>query len=43
MKKMALGEENLKAWIEKVKPHTETTPMIKLVDAAEFVRQRQEL
>ena len=43
MKKMFLGEEKLKAWIEKVKAHTETTPMTKLVDAAEFVRQRQEV
>ena len=41
MKKMSLGEENFKAWIEKVKAHTETAPMRKFLNAAEFVPQSQ--
>jgi len=43
VKTMSLGEEKFKVWIEKVKAHTQTTPMRNLVDAAEFVPQRQEL
>ena len=39
MKKMSLGEEKFKAWIEKVKAHTETTPMEKLLNASEFMPQ----
>jgi hypothetical protein len=39
MKKMSLGEEKFKVWIEKVKAHTETTPMEKLLNASEFVPQ----
>jgi len=41
MKKMSLGGEEFKAWIEKVKAHTETTPMRKLLSAREFVPQIQ--
>jgi hypothetical protein len=39
MKKISLGEEKFNAWIEKVKAHTETTPMVKLLRAPEYVPQ----
>jgi len=41
MKKMSLGEEDFKAWIEKVKAHTETTPLRKFLNASEYVPQSQ--
>jgi len=41
MKKMSLGEENVKVWIEYVKTHTKTTPMEKLLKASEYVPQSQ--
>ena len=38
-KKMSRGEDMVKVWIEYVKAHTATTPMVKLLKAQEFVPQ----
>jgi len=39
IKKMSLGEDKVRAWIEKVKRATQTTPMKNVLDAPEFVPQ----